>query len=352
MRHYKQLTFTDRLNIEKWLKEGMAKGEIAGKLRVHRNTITNELKRGRYTHLNSDYTTEERYSPDIAEQRYQDNLRAKGPGSKIGTDIQLADFLEKKMLGVREDGTIDRRTRYSPAAALAAARAEGFETTICKGTVYNYIKKGDVFYSLTQKDLLVAGNRKSRHHPVRARRAPAGESIERRAEEINQRVHVGDWEMDSVIGGKGSKKCLVVLTERRTRYELAFIVPDHTAGSVVKVLNRIERRLGRTRFRLMFRSITVDNGCEFQDCDALEQSCLCKAQRTKVFYCHPYSSWERGSNENQNRMLRRFYPKGFDFERTTQAEVDRVVQWINEYPRELLGWRTSGQLFAEQFKAA
>ena len=352
MRHFRQLTFTDRLNIEKWLKEGMKKGDIANKLRVCPNTITNELKRGRYTHLNSDYTTEVRYSPDIAEQRYQDNLRAKGPGYKIGNDIQLAEFLEKKMLGVQDDGTIDPRARYSPAAALAAAREAGFTTTLCKGTIYNYIKKGDVFYSLTQKDLIVAGKRKVRHHQVRAKRAPAGESIERRAEEINRRVHVGDWEMDSVIGGKGSKKCLVVLTERRTRYELAFIVPDHTAGSVVKVLNRIERRLGRTRFRLMFRSITVDNGCEFQDCDALEQSCLCKSRRTKIYYCHPYSSWERGSNENQNRMLRRFFPKGFCFERTTQAEVDRVVQWVNDYPRKLFGWRSSSQLFAEQFSAA
>lgn len=352
MRHFRQLTMTDRLNIEKWLKEGMTKGQIADKLRVHRNTITNELKRGRYTHLNSDYTTEERYSPDIAEQRYQDNLRAKGPGLKIGSDLELANFLEKKMLGVQEDGTIDKGARFSPAAALAAARDAGYTTTLCKGTIYNYLKKGDVFYALTQKDLIVKGKKKQQHHKVRAKRAPAGESIERRAEEIAQRVRVGDWEMDSVMGKQRTKKCLVTLTERRTRYELAFIVPDHTAASVAKVLNKIERRLGRARFRTMFRSITVDNGCEFQDCEALERSCLCKGKRTKMYYCHPYSSWERGSNENQNRMIRRFFPKGYDFTKTTQAQVDRVVQWINDYPRELLGWRSSGQLFREQFTAA
>lgn len=353
MRHFRQLRFPDRLNIEKWLREGMPKGEIADRLRVHRNTITNELKRGQYTHLNSDYTTEERYSPDIAEQRYQDNLHAKGPKYKIGTDIALANFLENKMLGVQADGTVDKSRRFSPAAALKAAKNEGFAVHICKSTLYSYIAKGDVFYQITNKDLIYKGNqKKQKHRKVQAKRPAAGESIERRADEISNRIRVGDWEMDSIIGKKKTKKCLVTLTERRTRLELAFIVPDHTAESVIRVLNRIERHLGAKRFRTIFRTITVDNGCEFSDCKAMERSCLGRSNRTKVYYCHPYSSWERGSNENQNRMVRRFFPKGFDFTRTTQKEVDRAVEWINSYPRKLFGWRCSAELFYEQLNIA
>ena len=351
MRHFKQLTKTDRLNIEKWLREGMKKGEIADRLRVHRNTITNELKRGQYTHLNSDWTTETRYSADIADQRARDNLKAKGAGLKIGNDREFADFLERLMLGVQDDGSVDASRRFSPAAALAEARKAGYTTTICKATLYSYIGKG-VFLRLTNKHLIVKGKEKQRHRIVRAKRAPAGESIERRAEEIAQRITIGHWEMDSVIGKQGTKKCLVTLTERRTRFELAVLVPDHTADSVVKIINRIERKLGARRFRQVFQTITVDNGCEFQDCRALEKSCINKGKRTKMYYCHPYSSWERGSNENQNRMIRRFFPKGFDFSRTTQAEVDRAIQWINDYPREALGWRSSGELFCEQLPAA
>lgn len=352
MRHFRQLRYTDRLNIEKWLREGMSKGEIAAKLRVHRNTVTNELKRGRYMHLNSDYTTEERYSPDIAEQRYQDNLRAKGPGYKIGNDIAFANFLEDKMLGVQEDGTVDKSRRYSPAAALAEARKAGFATSVCKATLYSYIEKGDVFLCVTNKDLRYKGDRKQRHRTVRAKRAPAGESIERRADEINERGICGHWEMDSIIGKKKTKKCLVTLTERVTRHEIAFLVKDHTAEQVRFALDKIERRMGSRRFRSVFKSITVDNGCEFSDCAGLEQSCLTRGKRTKMYYCHPYSSWERGSNENQNRMMRRFYPKGFDFSRTTQAEVNRAADWINHYPRELLGWRCSAELFSEQLNIA
>lgn len=352
MRHFKHLTYTDRLNIEKWLREGMKKGEITDRLRVHRNTITNELKRGRYTHLNSDYTTEERYSPDIADMKYRDHLKAKGPGYKIGNDIAFANFLEDKMLGVQEDGTVDKQKRYSPAAALAAARAEGFETSICAATLYSYITKGDVFFSLTNKDLHRKGDKKQKHRKVKAAKAPRGESIERRPEEVNERIEPFHWEMDSVIGKRGTKECLVTLTERKSRQELAFKVKDHTAQSVVEVLDRLERKLGSRTFRRVFRSITVDNGTEFSDCIRMEASSITKRNRTKLYYCHPYSSWERGSNENQNRMIRRFYPKGTDFSKVRQKDIQGTIDWINKYPRLILGWHCSEELFAEQLITA
>jgi len=345
MRHFKQLTYTDRLNIEKWLKEGMKKGEIAEKLRVHRNTITNELKRGFYEHLNSDWTTEIRYSPDIAETRYQENLRAKGAGYKIGNDIAFAQFLEGKILGLQTNGKKDKRRRFSPAAALAAAEAAGFETKICKSTLYSYIDKGDVFLELTNKDLMVKGNRKQRHRRVRPKRPPAGTSIEKRPEYINKRTETGHWEMDSVLGKRGTNKCLVTLTERITLKEMAFVVEDHSAACVENVINNLEQMLGIDLFKNIFKTITVDNGSEFANCAELEKSCTDDSQRTKLYYCHPYSSWERGRNENQNKMLRRFFPKGFDFSNTTQEDVQRACDWINAYPRKTLNWNNADALF-------
>ena len=94
---HKHLTWTDRLKIEKGLKEGLKPCAIADRLHVHNTTIYRELKRGRYTHLNSDLTTEERYSPEIAQQRYEENLKAKGGELKIGNDYELAAFIEKKI---------------------------------------------------------------------------------------------------------------------------------------------------------------------------------------------------------------------------------------------------------------
>ena len=130
---HKHLTWTDRLKIEKGLKEGLKPCAIADRLHVHNTTIYRELKRGRYTHLNSDLTTEERYSPEIAQQRYEENLKAKGGELKIGNDYELSAFIEKK---IGEEG-------YSPAAVVGEIKRLGltFKTEISEKTIYNYIDK-------------------------------------------------------------------------------------------------------------------------------------------------------------------------------------------------------------------
>lgn len=96
----------------------------------------------------------------------------------------------------------------------------------------------------------------------------------------------------------------------------------------------------------MFQTITVDNGSEFSDYEGIEQSSIHKNhKRTKVYFCHPYSAYERGSNENQNRMVRRHYPKGYDFTNTTPAEIRKLEKWINDYPREMFNFYSSAELY-------
>lgn len=129
--------------------------------------------------------------------------------------------------------------------------------------------------------------------------------------------------MDSVEGKQGTKPRLLVLTERLTRQETVFRVPDGTAASVVKSLDNLERKYGKEMFKRVFRTITVDNGSEFADYTGMERSRTGKGKRTTVYYCHPYSSYERGSNENQNKMLRRRFPKGSSFEKVTAGAVAR-----------------------------
>ena len=336
MRMFKHLTFTDRLRIERMLLDKKTKREIANTLRVHVSTIYREVERGQYEHLNSDYTTEMRYSPDIAQARYEATWSGKGADLKIGNDRELAQYLEDLIV----------EQHFSPDAALGEIKRRGlhFSTSICRTTLYSYIRKG-VFLHLTSKHLPRRGKRKQTYKKVEPKRPPRGESIEKRPQEIAQRDSFGHWEMDTVVGRKNSKKTLLVLTERLTRQEIIVRMADKTAASTVKALDRLERKFGKC-FPDVFKTITVDNGSEFADCSGMERSCLRKGNRTKVYYCHPYSAYERGSNENQNLLIRRWFPKGTSFDRVPLKDIARVEQWINDYPRAILGYKTSNDLFA------
>ena len=337
MRNYKHLTFTDRLKIEAWERVGTSPRVMADELGVHISTIYRELKRGRYERLNSDLTTEDRYSPDIAEKKYQDNLRAKGAELKLGNDHEYAAYLEYKV-------SVEK---YSPGAILGEIKKKGivFHTTISKTTFYRYIEDG-VFLTITNKDLPVKRTKdKQKYDRVKPSRAPKGKSIEKRPEEIETRETFGNWEMDSVEGKKGTKKTLLVLTERKTRNEIIRLMKDKTATSVLKEHDAIEAEMGAERFALIFQSITVDNSSEFSDYEGIERSSTGEGKRTTLYFCHPYSSYERGSNENQNKMIRRHYPKGYDFTAVTPADIRKLEKWINDYPRGIFNYYSSSELY-------
>lgn len=262
-RIFKHLTRTDRLRIEKCLNEGYTYRQIADVLRVHISTIYREIKKGEYQRLNgATYEFYPAYSPDIAEERYQANLSAKGADLKIGNDHEFAAYIQNKI----------KYENRSPAAALADIALEGrtFKTSVCVTTIYSYISKG-VFASLTDSDL---PDKPKRHRKAKENkkgsRPPRGESIEKRPEIIDNREEFGHWEMDTVYSAaETSLRALLVLTERKTRKEIIIVMPDRTAKSTVLALNRLERRFG-AKFRKIFKSITVDNGTEFSDLEGMK----------------------------------------------------------------------------------
>ena len=342
MRRFKHLSKTDRLRIEAHLRDGKKPTEIAEIIGVNFSTIYRELKRGQYEHLNSDYTTEVRYSPDKAEARYRENLRAKGPQLKIGKDHRLAAYIEERIA--------DRK--YSPAAVLGEIKALGlqFDTTISIPTLYSYIDKG-VFLRVTNKDLPVKPKKKRHYRKVKdAARPPKGESIEKRPEEVDRRETFGHWEMDTVVSARPSKKALLVLSERLTRNEIIRQLQDKTTESVIQALNDIERRYGEL-FPQVFRTITCDNGCEFADSAGIEKSCDGDGSRTKLYYCHPYSAYERGTNENTNRLIRRLLPKGTNFDSLTDEAVAQIEEWVNSYPRGIFDYASAGAMFQQVMTA-
>lgn len=337
----KKLTWADRLKLDALFRAGVSVKDIAVELGFSRATIYNELKRGRYEHLNSDYTVEERYSPDIAQKKWEENKKAKGPGLKIADDKELADYIEYKI----------RVEHYSPGAVLGEIKAMDlkFKTSISKTTLYRYIDN-ELFLGLTNKDLPVKRKKsKGRYKKVKAARSSKGTSIEKRPSEVFSHDTFGHWEMDCVVSKQGTLPALLVLTERKTRKELVRLMPDKTASSVVNCIDRLEQSFGANAFKSLFRSITVDNGSEFADCYGIEHS-QDGTERTRLFYCHPYSSYERGSNENQNKLIRRFFPKGMDFNKLTKRQVSRVEKWINNYPRKLFNWHTSEDMFRYHFE--
>ena len=263
--HY--MTERERYKLEAYLQAGRGVSWIARKLGFCRQTIYNEMKRGAYQHTVK-WWDEVRYSADKGQQVHEYNQTAKGRPLKMGTDRTCADFLERKMLGIQADGKVDRRRRYSPAVALELTRREGFTTSVCVGTLYSYIDK-QVFLNLSTKDLWIKGDRKRRKNKVRRSPHPLLPSITDRPETVNRREEPGHKEIDLIVGKNGTRAAVLTMTDRTSRSELAFKLPDKRVASVQAVFDRLERRLGKRRFRETFRSITTDNGPDFLEYDRL-----------------------------------------------------------------------------------
>lgn len=336
----KHLTWNERLNIELLQKLGYSASRIAKEIGCCRRTVYYELKRGEYERLDGQtWKTEKRYSPDIAEKKYRNNLKAKGAPLKIGNDFNLADYIEKRIVD----------DKLSPLAVIGEIRRKqlAFNTSICVSTLYSYIYKG-VFFALEMKHLNLKSKEKSKKKKVsrKAAKACRGVNIEKRPIEINDRTSFGHWEMDCVCGR--TKAVLLVLTERLTRKEIIFKMKNQKAASVIQCLNVLERRYGK-HFRQVFKSITVDNGTEFSDVLGMERS-IYRGKRIQIYYCHPYCSSERGSNERLNREIRRLIPKGSDIRQYSDKDIKEVEEWVNNYPRQIFNFATSNELFAQELK--
>lgn len=350
---YTHISWNDRIAIEKMLTEARKAGRrislaaIARRIGKTRQAVSLELKRSpKYERLDGEtWKIIESYSPELAQTRYEAFLEVKGGSLKIGNDMRLAGFLQEKIL----------QDKCSPAVALAKAREEEskkpgtFSHLInSKTTVYKYIERG-YLANIELGDLPYRKKQKKRKLIRRSARPPKGPSIEKRPEYINDRSEAGHWEMDTVHGDRFQGDTLLVLTERVNRLEIITKLPDCKSDSVVAALDAYESILGTERFRKVFKSITVDNGSEFADYirmkksrytpDSEATSEITPSDRTAFYYCHAFHSWERGLNENANKLIRRHIPKGTRIERYSVEAIAVIQQWINLYPRLMFDWK-------------
>lgn len=326
MAKWKQMTEKERYYIERCKKKNMSAEEIAKDLNRNPSTIYRELKRGKCKQLNSDLTEREVYLADVGQRMHDENAHHKGTKKKLSQDDSFLQVVKYWIL----------EKKYSPQAVCFKLK----NCKCCHSTIYNYIRSGYLL-GVTIENLPYAKRKKKNTTKKTKRPYGTGRSIEDRPKYINDRSVYGHWEMDTVYSSHDDLHCLLVLTERKFREEIVIRMKDRTAPSVVRALDRLERTMGTPAFRNKFKSITCDNGMEFAHWKDIERSCRTKQPRTTVYFCHPYTSCERGSNENENRMIRRWIPKGDDIGLYSPAEVKEIQEWINDYPRGIFGGMSS-----------
>ena len=344
-------TYEERIQLEFYLSGSGKLPKITNKVMLgtllHKSprTIAREIQRGQVEHFFDEGLQKKMvYSADYAENQARTRDSGKGPQLKLGYDFALAQVI----------GELITQKKYSPYAVLAEFENTGWptDTRICEKTLYNYVYEG-LIPNVTEKNLLLQGKGRKPKECKRNHKnaALAKKSIIYRPKEILSREEFGHWEGDTVVGGKGKgSECLLTITERKTRTEIVRKIPDKSAESVVHAFETLERELGTGDFKRLFKTITFDNGTEFQDISGIEKSALGKKNRTTIYFAHPYCASERGSNERQNGIIRRFIPKGRSIREYSKPKVKAIQDWMNNYPRKVLKGKTPAQLLKQEFE--
>ena len=329
-RKNKHLNAKECYIIEALLKVKFKASEIAKLLGRHVSTIYREIKRGTVEFRNSDWSMRQEYSAFYS-LTIREELMSNTGRRLLYTALspELLSYIQSKL----DD-------KYSPDAISGELKHAGIYT-VCTQTIYNYMSLG-ILKSAGYKRRVKKVKNKSgiAHNNTR------GRSIEERPFELTERIY-GNWEMDTVVGRQGSKSALLVLTERLSRFEIIMKLKDRTQKSVISALDKLEKEY-KDKFSLIFKSITVDNGVEFLDMAGLEKSVYDKlSKRTTIYYAHPYCSWERGSNENNNKLIRKFIKKKTDIKNFSSSYIKKIQDWINNYPRKLFNYKSAKDIFYE-----
>ncbi len=331
----KRLIKENRVLIEYMLKTGKSQSEIARELGVNRSTISREVEKGRVKQKRTTGKIVEVYLADYAQTVSDTNKSNVGRKPKFFQCMAFLEYADDLML----------HQKFSPDAVVGQAAKGALalfpkDQMVCVRTLYNYITLG--LLKTKDMDLLQKVMRKPKSKHSRVNKKILGKSIDVRPIEINDRKTFGHWEIDCVLLKRSKGEVLLTLVERLSRQTIIRIMDGKTSACVSKAMANLKTEYGWT-FDAIFKSITADNGSEFA-----ELTPTFSGTSTEVYYAHPFSSWERGTNERNNGMIRLFIPKGFDPAKVTKALVQKVETWLNHYPRKILGYATSFDIFSEQ----
>ncbi|OPF87082.1 hypothetical protein BW731_10310 [Vagococcus martis] len=332
---YKHLSFEERQLIEVWHNRGDSNRAIGKRLGRHHQTINNELKRGTTTQIKENKKPRQLYFAETGQAKYIENRKRCGANSKLASAVDFINYACKQIIDFN----------WSPDAIVGFTKSmRTWNTpTVSTKTLYNYIDSGFLpirNHHLKMKIRLSPKKKRSRKH-----KKELGKSIDERPSTVDDRKNFGHWEIDSVIGSKSKDdNAILTLVERKTRYMITVVLDDHTEESVCYTVNRLKSEFGQVNFSKMFQSITADNGSEFSSLhDTLQQI-------TDVYFAHPYSSWERGTNERHNGLLRQFIPKGTPICNYSKQFIQLATEKINLLPRKILNYRQPATLFLEEIQ--
>lgn len=297
---------------------------LARRLRVPPSTLHDEIRRGLVKRPNTFRDKDIRdYSAEIAQAAIDQGNMNKGRAMKMNTTVARLLRIE-----------IAERHR-SPYDALAQLRRRGIPNLPGERCVYYHVHHGDIGISPADLPYKPSPSRKPPPRPRRCFRTPTELSIESRPD-LASRDEFGHWEMDTIVSGVHGKGGLLVLIERKTRFYLIAKLRAITQREVLRALRGLLRR-GKIRKIL---TLTTDNGSEFLDAGALENLLA-----GRVYYTHAYAAWEKGSVENANRLVRRWYPKGTDFSKVPLSRIASLECLINSIARKLLRGKTAQEAY-------
>ena len=317
---YKHLNIHERNLIAKLYAQGKSFREIALFLQRHHTTISREFSRYKSRYRKT-------YHPDIADD-YAHYFRRLPRHARRRMYKPLFEYV---MMQLKEG--------YSPdviAGRLKITHSDNPKMQISHETIYRWIyndhfEQGDLYTFLLRRHKY---RKRQGLWPKKGGTLKDRLSIHDRPDYINDRNQMGDWEGDLMEGKRGTGYFLT-LTERASRFTIAEKLA--TKNSVI-VSKKTAKKLGKIKDKI--NSITYDNGKEFYDFKRVE-----KALDATVYFADPYSSWQRGTNEHANGMIRRFFPKGTDFRSITNRQLKDAVDKINNRPRKILNYRTSAEIF-------
>lgn len=312
---YRQLSHDERKLISNSRQQNLSLRQIALLLGRAPSTISRELRRNTY-HKDGSYRFTKAHQRAIARRRRSHRV----------------PHYDRKVLA-RVTALI--RRRWSPVQITGTLRLLQ-QTVPSHETIYRFLRRDKNQHRLlTPYTRILCKVGRKHYRSPRTRGILVGKRhISERPESANQRLEIGHWEGDTVIG-KGSRHCLLTLVERKSGYAFIEKLSARTKDEVIRALSRI---IARQPDR--FKTITFDNGTEFHDYALIEQ-------RFKVacYFATPYHSWERGSNENLNGLIRQYLPKRTCLRRTTQAQCNYIARQLNQRPRKRFNFKTPAQVY-------
>jgi len=314
---YQHLNIDERENILKMRAEQKSMRQIGEELGRDAGTISRELGR------NIDSTCE--YKPHLAQRYYQQRREQSRQPYRLEEDAWLLRYVRNRL-----------KQYWSP-EQISGILEQDYAIAVSPVTIYSWIYRNRALGGRFYRYLRLSHRWRRRHRAGVDKRGqmPDRRMIDKRPKVVNERKRIGDWESDTL---EGRKSCGLLAThvERKSRYTVAVKVKDKSADTVTRATVRAMKKLPLE----LVKTMTFDNGKEFAGFKELELELGMRS-----YFANPYHSWERGTNENTNGLLRQFFPKGTNFALIGKAEVDRAVKLLNNRPRKCLNYRTPAEVF-------